>query len=224
MISEYNDKKISFIMCSNDSIYSSECELHIRDLEVPAGYEVEVLIVTDAKSMASGYNEGMNSTDAKYKVYLHQDVLIRNKNFLYDIIGFFNKDESIGMIGMVGTPTLPDSGIMWDGDTETRVGGVYADTVFSAKDALIGDFSEEFFEVQVADGCLLATQYDIPWREDIFDGWHFYDCSQSMEFQRKGYKVVVPHMDKPWCFHDNDVQYLNEDYHRYRKVFITEYM
>ena len=36
--------------------------------------------------------------------------------------------------------------------------------------------------VAAADGLLLATQYDIDWREDLFENWHFYDISQCMEF------------------------------------------
>ena len=31
------------------------------------------------------------------------------------------------------------------------------------------------WEVEGVDGLLMATQYDIPWREDLFDGWDFYD-------------------------------------------------
>ena len=36
--------------------------------------------------MTSGYNNAMKKTDAKYKVYLHQDVFILNHNFLMDIL------------------------------------------------------------------------------------------------------------------------------------------
>ncbi len=52
------------------------------------------------------------------------------------------------------------------------------------------------------DGMLMATQYDLPWREDLFMRWDSYDASQSQEFIRHGYQVVVPAMDHPWCLHD----------------------
>ena len=79
-----NNKKICFIMCSNDEFLARECQIYIEQLLVPENYEVEVLVVKDAKSMTSGYNEAMRASDAKYKVYLHQDVLILNRGFIYD--------------------------------------------------------------------------------------------------------------------------------------------
>lgn len=217
-----NDRRIAFIMCSNDDLYASECELYIRSLSVPDGYEVDVLIVKEATSMAAGYNEAMRATDAKYKVYLHQDVLMRQKRFIFEILRIFQSDESIGMIGVVGNPVIPENGVMWDGKNDTRVGGVYGDAIYSASDELIRNPAGEYQEVEVVDGLLIATQYDIPWREDVYDGWHFYDCSQSLEFRRAGYRIVVPHMDKPWCFHDNDVHYLGEDYEKYRRRFCLD--
>lgn len=33
----------------------------------------------------------MRESDDKYKVYLHQDTFIINKNFIYDIIDIFKK-------------------------------------------------------------------------------------------------------------------------------------
>ena len=62
---------------------------------------------------------------------------------------------------------------------------------------------EGFSKAQAVDGLLLATQYDLPWREDIFNGWHFYDISQCMEFMKAGYEVAVPWQESPWCDHDN---------------------
>ena len=57
-------------------------------------------------------------------------------------------------------------------------------------------------EAEAIDGFIMITQYDVPWREDLFTKWDFYDCSQSMEFIRHGYKVIVPNMKEPWCVHD----------------------
>ncbi len=37
----------------------------------------------------------------------------------------------------------------------------------------------------------MATAYDIPWRTDLLDGWHFYDVSQSFVFLRQELKIAV---------------------------------
>ena len=68
--------KISFIICTNDELQLQECLMYINLLHIPEGYQTEVITVTDAVSMASGYNEAMRTSDAKYKIYLHQDMWV----------------------------------------------------------------------------------------------------------------------------------------------------
>ena len=84
----YNEKKICFIICTNDDRKLQECLLYIELLTIPDGYEIEVITIKDAGSMAKGYNEAMNSSDARYKVYLHQDVFITETSFMEKIIHF----------------------------------------------------------------------------------------------------------------------------------------
>ena len=167
--------------------------------------------------MTSGYNEGMRASEAKYKVYLHQDVFIVNPDFIQDILDIFRRDELIGMIGMVGAQRLAHNGIMWEG---SRCGGLYDWRITHTEESWMEETG--FREVEVIDGFLIATQYDIPWREDLFDKWDFYDCSQSKEFARRGYKVVVPKMEKPWCLHDSGYVSM-KDYDGERQKFLEEY-
>ena len=97
-----NERKIAFIICVNNEIYFEECKYYIDQLLVPAGYEMDVLAIREADSMCAAYNLGMQSTDAKYKIYMHQDVFICKKDFLQQIIRRFHKYPQIGMIGMMG--------------------------------------------------------------------------------------------------------------------------
>lgn len=212
-----NEKKVCFIICSSDRLYTEECLYYIRHLNIPNGYQVDALTVEDAGSMTEGYNEGMRASDAKYKVYLHQDTFIVNPDFIHDFVSIFQQDDRIGMIGMIGSPELPSSGIMWEGD---RCGAIYVPAY--NKDALFRAGESNLTEVEAIDGLLMITQYDIPWRKDIFDKWDFYDCSQSQEFIRCGYKVVVPELKEPWCLHDSTISYLTS-YDEERRKFIREY-
>lgn len=213
-----NDRKICFIMCVNDKLYEEECIRYINRLNVPEGYEVEQLSVVGASSMTSGYNEAMRQSDAKYKVYLHQDVFILYKDFIRDLLQIFS-NEDIGMLGMVGSPVLPEEGIMWAGP---RVGMLYTSNIKEAGPAVIGPVSKPYELVEAVDGLLIATQTDIPWREDLFKGWDFYDISQSMEFRRRGYKIVVPYMEEPWCLHDDGFVNL-ATYFDWQEMFVKEY-
>ncbi|MFP3153761.1 glycosyltransferase family protein [Lachnospiraceae bacterium ZAX-1] len=213
-----DNQKFCFIICTNHEIYEKECIHYIEMLHIPKGYEIDVLCIKGATSMTSGYNEGMKNTDAKYKIYLHQDVFIINQNLLYDILKLC-EDETVGMIGVVGNLTFRDVRL---NQTEGVVGTVYLDSILFAKSCLYGIAKADYCEVEVLDGLLMITQFDLPWREDIFTKWDFYDCSQSREYQRKGYKVVVPKMEMPWCIHD--LGFLNlEHYHSERETYIKEY-
>ncbi|MCI8530767.1 MAG: hypothetical protein HFH82_16840 [Lachnospiraceae bacterium] len=211
-----NPKKICFILCTNHERYKKECLYYIAHLSIPKGFCVDILTISDADSMTAGYNAGMQQSDAKYKIYLHQDVFIINKNFLSDLLNVF-EDERIGLVGMVGAPKLPEHAVMWYGE---RVGRIYTSNVVKAGVSIMG--GPEMNEVEAVDGLLMATQYDIPWREDLFTGWDFYDVSQSFEFRRKGYRVVVPAMEEPWCIHDDGFLNLS-NYYNERKKFLAEY-
>lgn len=211
-----DEKQIAFIICVNDDVKYAECRYYLDRLIVPEGYEKDIVAVTGAPSMAAGYNAGMQSSNAKYKVYLHQDVFIINKNFIADMLAVFCADEQVGLIGMVGTEDLGEDAyaiIAWNYGKVIDISGEFLD--LPPKDGV-------FQEVEALDGLLLATQYDLPWREDLFDGWDFYDISQCMEFKRAGYRVAVPYQKNPWCCHDNAYNKMGR-YHHYRKLFIREY-
>ncbi len=214
-----NPNSFCFIMCINDDQAAEEALHYISCLKIPEGMTVDNITVKEAGSMTEGYNAAMNSSDAKYKIYMHQDVLILNENFLFDILELF-KDEKTGMVGMVGAPVLPENAIMW---TAPRVGSIYSTHYFqSTKTVFDKGRPGDAYEVDVIDGLLMTTQYDLPWREDIITGWDFYDVSQSLEFKKAGYRVVVPHQDQPWCLHDDG--YLNlKNYFKYREVVLKEY-
>ena len=217
-----NNQQFCFIICYNDDLYLEECLLYISNLIIPDGFTIDILTIKDAKSITSGYNEAMKTSDAKFKIYLHQDVFIMNKYFLINLLNIFNYNVHIGMVGMVGAPKINDSAIMW---ASPRIGGIFT------RELMEKPYISELYEtpetlgiVSVIDGHLMATCVDIPWREDLFDGWDFYDLSQSMEFNNRGYQIVVPPQHQPWCLHD-DGNILNlYNYNHYRKIFIKEYM
>lgn len=209
--------KFCFILCTNDIEYQTECIKYINSLILPDNYSFDIISITNAPSMTSGYNKGMALSDAKYKIYLHQDVFIINKHFLYDILNIFS-NPSIGMIGMVGTPVLPISCVPWEA---SRVGALYSNNIL---ESCISDItSTTLTDVECIDGLLMATQYDLPWREDLFKAWDFYDVSQSFEFRRAGYRVVVPSMDAPWVIHDDGILNL-DNYDNEKEIFKKEYL
>ena len=216
-----NNRKIAFITCVNDDVMYEECLKYINNLEIPEGYESDIISIQEAESITCAYNKAMNSTDAKYKIYLHQDTLIVNKNFINDILNVFSLDNKIGMIGMTGAEIIPINAVWWDSDK--KYGKVYESHTGSMELLAFDEVCDDYKEVKAIDGFIMITQFDIPWREDKFNGWHFYDVSQSVEFNLAGYKVVVPKQEDVWCIHDCGVIKIKEEYEYYRNVFMQEY-
>lgn len=212
-----NENKIAFIVCVNDEAEYEECRFYLDALHIPKGYMTDVIKVEGAPSMAAGYNAGMKDSDAKYKVYLHQDVFIINENFIEDLLRIFAGNRQIGLLGMIGNKDVGTKAF----DVQVWDAGAIIDCRMPWKSA-VPSREDVFSEVQAVDGLLLATQYDIPWREDVFDGWHFYDISQCMEFKKAGYQVAVPWQETPWCDHDNLPSSIAVYYDFYER-FVREY-
>lgn len=217
------NNKIAFIICTNDQLYCEECMHYISLLEIPSGYAVDVYTILEAEYMTKAYNEAMHSIDARYKIYMHQDVFIINKHFLYDMLEIF-KNDRIGLLGIVGQTqcgnmldiTKAISSGVWDS------GIVYTNDTVNTACWNYGKGKDGLSFVQMIDGLLMATQYDVPWRDDIFCGWDFYDISQSMEFLKRGYSIVVPELKVPWVIHDCGI--LNyKNYRHWHDVFVKEY-
>lgn len=214
-----NSKQFSFIIAVTNEQYYEECVYYIQRLIVPSGYTIDILAVYDAESMCSAYNEAMNSSEAKYKIYLHQDVFIRNEKFLIDILSIFQKDESIGMIGMLGGTQMPKTGMTFCAWNEGVVHAVNPDMAYLMYGS---DSMEKNRQVEAADGLLLATQYDLQWREDIFNDFDFYGVSQAFEMRKAGYKVVIPYQEVPWTIHDSSFVKLKK-YNKNRQICLKEY-
>lgn len=213
--------RIAFITCVNRPELYGEALLYMKQLRLPKGMEAEFIPVEGAGSMCGGYNQGMAKTSAAYKVYVHQDTLIVNKNFVFDLLALF-ADKSIGAVGMIGARKLPASGVWWDAmRTCGRV--LHACEPECVVETACMEPEGAWAEVEAADGLLLATAVDVPWREDLFDGWHFYDVSMCKELQRRGYKVALPRQESFWCIHCPKEKPLDGSYKLYQRRFLREY-
>ena len=216
-----------FIACSNNTLLMDECRRYIDRLFVPEGWRIEVTVITDAKSMCEGYNRAAvmhpgdppRTEDVPVRIWLHQDVYLINRFFLHNLLMILQSHPDIGLIGMAGTPQMHPSGVWWNGE---GVGCLYTVT----DDPLTEEeytSAPALTEVASVDGFCMVTRADIPWREDLFDGFDFYDVSLSYEIRRAGLRVVVPDMRHPWCVHDDGRVLSLYHYNHYRKIFLEAY-
>lgn len=218
-----NDHKFAFIICTNDALLLEECLHYIDHLIIPEGYETELFTVTDAECMTHAYNEAMQASDAKYKIYMHQDVFILNRYILTDLLSIFASDSQIGLVGMVGYERIAADGIMWHTD---RTGSTYMRRPQTPYPELSGyryNIADGYEYVAQIDGFFMAASHDLPWNTDKLDGWDFYDAFQSIRFLLEGYKIAVPCQRHPWCMHDDNGILNLVNYDRYRKIFMQTY-
>lgn len=219
-----NDHKFCFIICTNNDLLLEESIHYINHLNIPAGYEIDLLTINEAASITQAYNEAMLATDAKYKIYMHQDVFILNRNILSDLLAIFQSDVQIGMIGMIGYDTVAHNGIMW---YQKRIGNLYQRnpssqyTTLSQYQYSLKNDGYDF--VALIDGFFIATSHDLMWDTESITGWDFYDAFQCINFLEHKYKIAVPTQTHPWCMHDDGSILNMNHYNKYRHLFIEKY-
>lgn len=196
-------------------------------LIIPDDMKLEILPVINAKGMAAGYNYAMKYCNAKYKIYIHQDTFIIDECILSKILNVFSKDNNIGMIGNFGTTKLLKSGRWYENSSANNRGNLYQDEILNIKSAVSIIKHGEYEYADAIDGIFIATSKDVKWRDDLFDGWHFYDISQTFEFKKAGYETVFlnDYEDSMALIHETTAKKDPYDmYDKYRRVFLKNYM
>lgn len=182
---------------TNENLFS-ELAASLERVVVPQNFSAEVQPVTgDEKYFA--YETARLASDAKYKIYLDERARITNENFLTELLKIFS-DKRVGMVGASGAIELSTHGISLTSSKRT-------DENFSG-------------EVEILDGFFIATQYDLPWRYDLFTDNFFGAQAQCVEFKRAGYKIFVPRQNPPWISVRGENFQLEETA---RQKFLDEY-
>ncbi|MBM7840510.1 hypothetical protein JOC54_003802 [Alkalihalobacillus xiaoxiensis] len=190
--------KVCFITCVNDEHLYRRAVSHIDMLHLPRGFTIEKKAVREAGSMTSGYNQAMKESDAAYKVYIHQDTMIINRMFLYDLLFLFQHHPTLGLLGVIGAKDIPANGVWWD--SSEKAGKILENrTTYGYLSFIEADYAYQ--QAAAIDGVLMATQHDLEWIEE-FDGWHLYDTTQSLVFKAAGYEVGIAHQPHPWVLHE----------------------
>lgn len=220
---EKDEHKLAIITCVNDEMMYQRAVASWQQLELPSGMEMELLPIRGAVSMCSGYNEGMRSSLAKYKLYLHQDMLLLQKDILKVMLEHLACHAEVGMLGLAGNRYWRENAIWWEDEASYMHIIQRGGSIATEQEYAVGDMRADWQSMSMLDGLFLMTQYDILWREDLFHGWHFYDISQCAEFQRQGYRIEVPRQEESWCIHYCGAKDIDLNYHYWRQIFLYHY-
>ena len=196
-----NCNKIAVLICGTKENISTETSQSISSVKVPEDYSLEVLYcregsANERRGKFSAYNVMMQKNDAKYKIYLDENAVITNENFISDLLNIFQSDETIGIVGVSGAIELSTSGVSFS--SAKRFGKYF----FGSQKTLNvwGGCNGKYQIVDVAEGFIFATQYDILWRHDLFEDNFFGFTAQCVEFKKRGYKTAVANQNEPWVW------------------------
>lgn len=243
---QLDDRTVAFITCVSEPEQYLRCRRYIEALDIPPGFRVEVHFLLGARGLPSAYNRVIRQSKAKYKVYLHQDVFLLHRRLLYDVLEIFS-DPGVGMIGVEGATRLPEKGV-WFWNNGLYCHGQVLEYRRSWNLRFLGKWNRRrvrlrtfrpvrsrVLPVAAVDGLIMITQYDIPWREDLYDGFIYYEGPHCLEFIRRGLAVVIPRQERNriWCLHygtpdgkertaEQDAAYQAE-FKRVAAIFCREY-
>jgi glycosyltransferase involved in cell wall biosynthesis len=173
----------------------------LSGLTVPSGYSMEILPVEEADSTMDAYQFGMESSDAKLKLYMREYTVVLNTSLLEQLVRIFESNPNIGMIGMVGIKKLiPSTKICHGRWNNKNVAG--KKTVIGASGDVRMDFpyqTDDLTYVEAAEDFLIATAVDLPWNTGCCKHAYHGCIEHALEMREKGYAVAVPFQDTPWC-------------------------
>ena len=219
------ESTIAAVFCTNDKLYEAECIKYLKRLAIPDGMRLIIVPVWNGKGMAASYNTAMRCVDAKYKMYIHHDTFIIKKNLLDMVVNKFKEDDRVGLIGIAGTRKLNSVAKWWQSAPEDLRMSLYQDAVLNILSSASVYKQGDMEDAEALDGIFIATSKDVPWREDVFDGWHFYDISQGYEHRKAGNRTCVMNCDDMVIMHETTMKKDPKNlYDVYRELFVKEYL
>ena len=182
-------ESISYIACTHNTNILEKCLVQSLILQD----DDELIVIEGAKSIAAGYNSGIDKSKNTIKCFIHHDLIVTNPILLrMNLLAYCIED--IGMVGIVGSQT--DATPWWEGQC---VGSV----VDSRNGILYFSDGKQF--CLHLDGLMLATWHDVRFDESI-PGFHLYDqdiCNQmavkglSNFCIKDGYRMITHFTQTP---------------------------
>ncbi|MBQ7453830.1 MAG: glycosyltransferase, partial [Selenomonadaceae bacterium] len=207
-----NKRKFEVIIHVTNEAACSRLKTSLEKVIVPKKFSLKINSLTDANKYAA-YDKARRASDAKYKIYLDENIIITNENFLTELLEIFESDKKIGAVGTSGAIELSTRGVSFN--SRKRGGKIF----FGEQNDKLNDW-KNFGEAQILDSFFFATQYDLPWHHDLFADNLFGMQAQCVEFKRAGYKVLIARQDKPWISYCGGNINLDEPS---RQKFLDEY-
>jgi hypothetical protein len=182
---------LSIVICSKNK---ELCDQLVANINQTIGIPFELEISIGSDSITQAYESGMRKSTHNFCLFLHEDVLFQSQNWGKSLLNHFNKDSSLGLIGVAGSKnhTLVPSA-WWDCSEKDKVIRIVQHKPDTQKEDQNQGFEAiKVVEVAVIDGVFMALRKEVGAHFDqTLSGFHGYDLDLSLAVQEKGYKVAV---------------------------------
>lgn len=181
----------SVITCSANDARFAAVQANLQ--KVLAGETVEIICISDARSIAEGYTRGIAQSRGEVVILCHDDIEIFDANLPAKLNrGLKHAD----VLGIAGTTRLAGAKWVSGGPPHvygevihlSRKPGKFDMIVWSAPAPLVQG-------MQALDGVFLCVKRPvleaIPFDAQTFDGFHLYDIDFTFAAYQKGFKLAV---------------------------------
>lgn len=187
---------ISVIVCSR---HDPSWEIHSSHIESTVGTDFEYIRIDNrdnSHSLCSAYNLGVRKAIGDIVVFVHEDVFFITQNWGMLLHSKFNKDKTIGLIGVAGTQYISQDNPFWPAAGRPFIHGKVIHEDKRLHKYIFTIFSESIKDIEVVavDGLFFSVRktlfQNIKFDEKTFDRYHFYDLDICMQV-RKTHKIFV---------------------------------
>lgn len=213
-------QSVSFIICSirPDKLAAirARIELLFRD------HDVEVIGLTDARSLSEAYNRGAAEARGKWLVFCHDDIALPQEDFADRLFAHLASHD---LIGMAGASKLVDG--HWERSGWPHLHGQILHRPPDGQGWVYycaGLQAPVMTGLTALDGVFLACRREV-WEAvkfdaDTFDGFHLYDIDFTHRAARAGYRLAVP--SDLLLVHDSTGRY-DAVWQRYNRRFLAKF-
>ena len=189
-----DSEKICIIIHVKNKDNMLNMKMWIKELIIPNGKKLEIMPINIFDNIVASYNWGMEHSDAKYKLYIQDNVQIIKREFLVDLINMFEQSDEYGIAGVIGCRRVTSNDEWWKNNL---VGAIAKRNTVGIKKYLYERNINNPYEVEALNGLVLMTQVDIPWEERNLNNCYDIGRSQCTKFWENGYKALVIPQDMP---------------------------
>ena len=188
-------KKIAVLVRRSHAARYETCMAALQDMKWPAGYAVEAFALDAAKPYAAEVNKVLAAADAEIKIYINDDLCLVRPQAIEELLTLF-EDKSIGMIGFLGSASLPVSGNLMD--SSYKCGAVYVPSDEDFSEMRFGEARGGVADVRCLLPSFFATQQDVVWDES-YEKQYYAVLAHCRAMEDAGMRVVVPLTQDIWC-------------------------